>query len=128
MPSGSQNSRDIPYCRPPGQPAKKGARLRAIGQIVAAGRPLRRAHYKVAPAETFLLVYRDADDAVQFVEINAFTARLIALLEPGTLTGRAALDTIAAESRHPDPAVIVEAGGALLDDLRARGAIPGLAA
>ncbi|MEW5965376.1 MAG: putative DNA-binding domain-containing protein [Pseudomonadota bacterium] len=82
---------------------------------------------KVAPAETFLLVYRDADDAVQFVEINAFTARLIALLEPGTLTGRAALETIAAESRHPDPARILEAGGALLADLRARGALLGTA-
>lgn len=83
---------------------------------------------KVAAAETYLLVYRDADDAVQFVEINAFTARLIALLEPGTLTGRAALDTLATESRHPDPAVIVQAGTALLADLRARGALLGTAA
>lgn len=83
---------------------------------------------KVAPAETFLLVYRDADDAVQFVEINALTARLIALLEPGTLTGRAALETIAAESAHPNPALILEAGAALLADLRARGALLGAAA
>ena len=82
---------------------------------------------KIAPGETFLLVYRDADDVVQFVEINAFTARLIALLEPGTLTGRAALETIAAESRHPDPAVIVQAGTVLLADLRARGALLGAA-
>lgn len=81
--------------------------------------------HKVVPAETFLLVYRDAGDTVQFVEINAFTARLIALLEPGALTGRAALETIAAESRHPDPAVILEAGATLLTDLRARGAILG---
>jgi len=70
-------------------------------------------------------VFRDADDAVQFSEINAFTARLLALLEPGTLTGRAALERIAAESRHPDPALVIQAGGALLNDLRARGAILG---
>ena len=83
---------------------------------------------KVAPAETFLLVYRNSEDAVQFVEINAFTARLIALLEPATLTGRAALETVAAESAHPNPARVLEAGAALLADLRARGALLGTAA
>jgi hypothetical protein len=82
---------------------------------------------KVQPAETCLLVFRAADDTVQFSEINAFTARLLTLLEPGTLSGRSALDQIAAESRHPDPALVVEAGAALLDDLRARGAILGTA-
>ncbi len=80
---------------------------------------------KVQPAETCLLVFRDIDDAVQFSEINAFTARLLTLLEPGMVTGRAALAQIAAESRHPDPALVIQAGGALLDDLRARGAILG---
>ncbi|MHB1143602.1 MAG: HvfC family RiPP maturation protein [Thiobacillus sp.] len=80
---------------------------------------------KVVPAETWLLVFRDVDDAVTFSEINAFTARLLTLLEPGTLSGRAALEMIAVESRHPDPALILRAGGALLDDLRARGAILG---
>jgi len=82
---------------------------------------------KVQPAETHLLVFRDAADQVRFSEINAFTARLLTLLEAGTLTGRAALETIAAESRHPDPALILRAGGALLEDLRARGAILGAA-
>ena len=82
---------------------------------------------KVPPAETFLLVFRDAADQVQFSEINAFTARLLTLLEPGTLTGRAALAQIAEESRHPGPALILQAGAALLDDLRARGAILGAA-
>jgi len=80
---------------------------------------------KVQPAETFLLVFRDAEDAVQFSEINAFTARLLALLEPATLSGRAALETIATESRHPDHTLIMQAGAALLEDLRTRGAILG---
>lgn len=80
---------------------------------------------KVLPAETHLLVFRDAEDAVQFSEINAFTARLLTLLEGGTLTGRAALEQIAVESHHPDTALILQAGGSLLDDLRARGAILG---
>jgi uncharacterized protein len=80
---------------------------------------------KVQRLETHLLVFRDPADAVQFSAINAFTARLLALLESGTLSGRAALATIAVESRHADPALLLHAGGALLDDLRARGAILG---
>ena len=80
---------------------------------------------KLVPAETFLLVYRDADDTVRFDEINAFTARLVALLEDGTRTGQAALETLASESRHPDPQRLLDAGRVLLDDLRARGAILG---
>jgi hypothetical protein len=80
---------------------------------------------KVQPAETWLLVFRDADDRVQFSEINAFTARLLTLLEAGTLNGRAALLQIAEESRHPDPGLILQAGRDLLNDLRARGAILG---
>lgn len=80
---------------------------------------------KVLPAETHLLVFRDAEDTVQFIEINAFTARLLTLLEPGALSGRAALEQIAAESRHPDPLLILQAGDTLLNDLRARGAILG---
>lgn len=83
---------------------------------------------KVHPAETYLLVFRDAADVMQFSEINAFTGRLLALLETGTLTGQAALRQIAEESRHPDPVLIQQAGAALLEDLRARGAILGILA
>lgn len=80
---------------------------------------------KTQPAETYLLVFRDAADQVQFIEINAFTARLLTLLEPGKLSGHAALEQVADESRHPDRALLLQAGGTLLDDLRARGAIFG---
>ncbi|MEW6118867.1 MAG: putative DNA-binding domain-containing protein [Pseudomonadota bacterium] len=80
---------------------------------------------KIAAAETYLLAFRDAADQVQFSEINAFTARLLHLLEPGTRTGRAALETLATESRHPDTRLVLDAGRALLEDLRARGAILG---
>ncbi len=83
---------------------------------------------KVQPAETYILVFRDAEDEVRFSEINAFTARLLSLLEPGTLSGRAALETIATGSRHPDLALVIQAGGALLGDLRPRGAILGAVA
>ncbi len=80
---------------------------------------------KTPPLETHLLVFRDAADQVQFIEINAFTARLLTLLEPASLSGRTALEQIADESRHPDRALLMQAGGALLEDLCARGAILG---
>ena len=80
---------------------------------------------KTQPAETHLLVFRDDADQIRFSEINAFTARLLTLLEPGKLSGRAALEQVADESRHPDRALLVQAGGALLNDLRTRGAILG---
>lgn len=80
---------------------------------------------KVTAENTWLLVFRDAADQVQFVQSNAFTARLLALLEQGDLTGRAALQAIADESRHPQPDVLIEGGLATLQNLHARGAILG---
>ncbi len=80
---------------------------------------------KIEAAETHLLVFRDADDRIQFSEINAFTARLVNLLEAGVRTGRAALELLATESRHPDPTLVQRAGRDLLEDLRTRGAIVG---
>lgn len=81
---------------------------------------------RIAPAETYLLVFRDADDQVQFMEINAFAARLLNLLETAELTGRGALETVATESRHPVPEAVIQGGLAVMRDLRARGALLGV--
>jgi uncharacterized protein len=72
-----------------------------------------------------LLVYRDAKDDVQFVEINQVTARLLAILQAGNVTGRQALEKIAIETTHPDPSAIIQFGQAILADLKAQGAILG---
>ena len=85
-----------------------------------------RPRASVTPVDTFLLVFRDPEDCIQFIEINAFTARLVHLLEPGTLTGRTALAQIATESNHPLPAVI-QGGLTTMQNLHARGAILGVA-
>lgn len=74
------------------------------------------------PAEpTHLVVYRDRADDVRFLKINAVTARLLELIrtEPGR-PGRAHLETVAAELRHPDPEVVIEGGRKILADLVAR--------
>lgn len=81
----------------------------------------------VPRADTFLLVFRDREDQIQFIETNAFTARLLALLEDGNQTGRAALLAIASESGHVDPGAVMAGGLTMLQNLRARGAILGTA-
>ena len=85
-----------------------------------------RPRARIAPAETHLLAFRDMGDRVQFMEINAFTARLLSLLETAELTGRAALETVATESRHPASEAVICGGLAVMQDLRARGALLGI--
>lgn len=73
----------------------------------------------------WLLVFRDHGDEVQFIEPNPVSARLLELLQVRTFTGRAALEQIAGELRHPDAEQVVAFGAAILADLRHRGAILG---
>jgi len=63
---------------------------------------------------------------MQFTEINAFTSRLISLLETTECTGQAALEIVAAESRHPSPEVVIQGGLAVMRDLQAGGALLGV--
>lgn len=79
------------------------------------------------PQATQLVVYRDADLAVQFTEINPVTAHLLALLAPGQLTGDAALTQIVTALQHPDPAQVLAFGRDLLKDLHRQGIILGSA-
>jgi hypothetical protein len=77
------------------------------------------------PQPTHLVVYRDADDHVQFSAINAVTARLLTLLAAAPTTGEAAIRQIAAELQHPAPEQLLAHGAALLDDLRRQGIVLG---
>ncbi len=82
-----------------------------------------------APGEqpTFLVVYRNREDKVGFMEINPVTAQLLELLraEPGEHTGRELLLGIASQLGHPQPEVVVQGGAEILDTLRARDIILG---
>lgn len=79
------------------------------------------------PAEpTHLVVYRDRQDAVHFLRINAVTQRMLELLkEFPRLSGLEILERVAAELAHPQPQAVIDAGLALLDDLRRRHVILG---
>lgn len=73
----------------------------------------------------WLLVFRDADDEVKFIELNQVSAQLVGLLQTDSCTGRAALMEIARTLQHPDPQQVVAFGADILSSLRQSGAILG---
>lgn len=82
-----------------------------------------------APDEeaTFLIVYRNLDDEVGFIDINAVTARLIELVERDEgRTGRDILTQIASEIGHDEPDAVIEAGRDILERLRRHDVILGV--
>ena len=74
---------------------------------------------------TLLIVYRNRLDDVKFMEINAITARLMQLLGEEPASGRALLERIAQELRHPDPKAVVGEGASILQLLRERDIVLG---
>lgn len=99
--------------------------------VLAYDWPVHRISADYQPAEpldqpVWLVVYRDSRDRVRFMEINAVTARLLALLEEqGGKTGRAVLEQIAGELGAADPAPVVDFGHETLENLRGRDIVPG---
>lgn len=78
---------------------------------------------------TCLLLFRDAADGVQTLEVNALTARLVEhLLEDGRCSGRALLEAVAAEAGLAAEATFMAAGADLLQQLRDAGVIRGMRA
>jgi hypothetical protein len=79
------------------------------------------------PSATHLLVFRDAHEAVQFIELNPLSAQLVVLLQAadGQLGGRDACLQIANELQHPEPELLLVHGAQLLNQLRTAGAILG---
>lgn len=82
------------------------------------------------PAQpTFLVVYRNRGDEMKFLEANAVTARLLALLQSAPTaparTGAAVLQQIADELGRGDVDAVVAAGAQILDELRALDIIAG---
>jgi hypothetical protein len=77
---------------------------------------------------TYLVVYRNRNDEVKFLEINPVTARLINLLQENPeITGELALDQIVHEMNHPRPELVFEGGLAALQELQRYGIVLGVA-
>ena len=80
------------------------------------------------PAPVHLLVFRDAADEVCFVETSTATARLLALLADGRVSGGDALARLAAELGRAPDAAFMDFGRHSLADLRRLGVLLGTTA
>lgn len=75
---------------------------------------------------THLLVYRNRNDRVKFMQLNGVTARMIELMKENQgLSGLNILNTVAQELSHPQPETVIEAGTGVLRDLASRDVILG---
>lgn len=77
------------------------------------------------PQPTHLLVFRDLQDRIRFLVLNAVSARLVAILHHGALTGTEALEAIVRELDHPNPGAVMQGGRDILDSLRREQAVLG---
>lgn len=77
---------------------------------------------------TYLLVYRDPDYEVRFIEANLVTARLTQLIiDNSNKTSRELLEQLVDELGHPQPDVVIQGGLDILTDLKRRHVILGVA-
>lgn len=97
-----------------------------LHQAVAYSWPVHRISADFQPDEplaepVWLLVYRDRSHSLGFMEINAMTARLLALMnECPRHSGAYLLEVLAAETHYPDKAGLLRFGADLLAGLRRR--------
>ena len=81
---------------------------------------------KTPEQPTYLVVYRNRNDEVNFLEVNPVTARLIGLLEENeNYTGMDAIKHITKEMNHPEPDAVLQGGLAALQELQQYGIILG---
>ncbi|MGB0721234.1 MAG: DNA-binding domain-containing protein [Gammaproteobacteria bacterium] len=77
---------------------------------------------------SYLVVHRQRDDQIGFMELNPVTYRLLELLDSETsLTGTEAALRISEELGHPNPEVVVQGAAQTLNELRAREILLGTA-
>ncbi len=68
---------------------------------------------------TFLMIYRNREDKVGFMELNPVTAMLVGLIENNkNKTGRELLDEVIAMINHPNPDIVYEGGKQTFKQLR----------
>lgn len=73
---------------------------------------------------TYLVVYRDREDVVRFLEVNQVTYRLLEVLdESPDQPLRQVLLRIAQELRHPEPDQVLAYGTELIDRLHEKGVV-----
>lgn len=89
-------------------------------------RDWKQAAMRTTTTPSYILGFRDCNDDVRRVEINAVSARLIELLQNGRGTGREVLLYLADELSFQDIGSFIQFGEQLLNRLRDQGAILGI--
>lgn len=75
--------------------------------------------------KTYLLVFRNAEFAVKFIELNPITFQLLKMVSENDMTGEQALTSLAEALQHPDPDTVIQFGAEILRDLAHQQAIIG---
>ena len=75
--------------------------------------------------QTYLLVFRNAENKVKFIELNPITFQLLSLIQQSEITGKQALMRLAADIQHPNIDAIIAFGAEILVDLAKQQAIVG---
>lgn len=102
------------------------AQFSPVASVLAYSYPVHKISPSFLPTEppaqpTCLIVYRDEQDDVHFMEITLLTYRLLAMIqEQETLLVADCLQQMLAETLHPDPALIKTAGLQILTELAER--------
>jgi hypothetical protein len=78
------------------------------------------------PEPTSLIVFRDRNDNVEFIELNQVTASLLNIIQNSPQTTREIMLAIAEQLDHPEPDRMIYFGIELLEDLHKRGVILGI--
>lgn len=76
--------------------------------------------------DTHLLLYRDHNDTIGFIELSPISAHLVrALQSKPQQTGEAQLRAVAELIQHPKPNTVINGGLQILEELRSRGVVLG---
>jgi hypothetical protein len=84
-----------------------------------------KTHIPKTKEKTFLLVFRNAKNAVKFIELNPMTYQLLKLIDENGMAGEQALVSLAEHIKHPETDAIIQFGAEILADLANQGAIIG---
>lgn len=82
-------------------------------------------HLPKAPEKTYLMVFRNAENMVKFIELNPITFQLLKLIHENGLTGRQALARLAEALNYNNINALTEFGVDILADLASQQAIVG---
>lgn len=123
--SVSEDETDLAGVDPDGDLLHQVPVKSAVAWAFAYHYPVHRISPDFLPDETeaepvYLALYRDRDDGVGFLELNAVTAALLEDIENNSehLTGEALLRRLAAKINYPDADALVEHGAAALREMR----------